>query len=485
MRNIISFNSKQIEKIINISSKNIKNTSLLTAISNEDIVNEITTKNEGISLLKDINLKNEIFIIDFMQELKRFVNVKEGYILEAMYNNLASDSPLNKKKKVIEEMSLSNEFYREVFRVFFNKVIDGTHTNKIILLKLFFDSDYKVENDAQVMLNEREKEAVIKANEYLMKLYDLYDEIVKGGESIECKEKLNLTIIKDTEFYISKKLADEINVRLLEKIENINIFKGEKIYTSYNNIKYYFQKAVLSNKNKLIIVFSAFSNDKAKYNYINSLRFIDCNKLFILDDYGSKGTYYLGKNGNLNIETSVMALISNIMAQNSIEFKNVISAGSSKGGTSAMYYGLKYNFGTIIVGAPQYKIGSYLLDLTIKDYAEEIFGSLDEKNRIKYNNIIRLSINKCAKSKIFLLTGEGDPQYKRVLKDFENVAKEFQLDLTINKCDIQSHGEIANKFPEYLEEKLQLVLQEGYIKSKSLNKIRKKLRVNIKNIKNK
>ena len=67
----------------------------------------------------------------------------------------------------------------------------------------------------------------------------------------------------------------------------------------------------------------------------------------------------------LDIETSVVSLISNIMHENNILFKNVISVGSSKGGTAALYYGMKYNYGNIIVGAPQYKIGTYLSDLSI------------------------------------------------------------------------------------------------------------------------
>ena len=166
-----------------------------------------------------------------------------------------------------------------------------------------------------------------------------------------------------------------------------------------------------------------------------------------------------------------MSLISYIMSKYNISFNNVISIGSSKGGTAALYYGMKYNFGNIIVGSPQYKIGTYLGDLSIKDYGNEIFGEITPSTRIKYNNLIRLVSNNCVRKKIYILTSEGDNQYKKVLKEFEFVLEEFNIKVVIDKCNINHHNEISKEYPGYMIEKLCKILKEGYINQKLIQKV--------------
>ena len=145
------------------------------------------------------------------------------------------------------------------------------------------------------------------------------------------------------------------------------------------------------------------------------------------------------------------------MRENNILFKDVISVGTSKGGSAALYYGMKYNYGNVIIGAPQYKIGTYLSDLSIKTYGKDIFGEINIANRIKYDNLIRLVSNN--KTKVSILTSEGDNQYKRVLKEYSNVAEELGLSVKFDMCTIKEHNEIAKVFPEYLLNKLEQILR--------------------------
>lgn len=102
---------------------------------------------------------------------------------------------------------------------------------------------------------------------------------------------------------------------------NIN----EKIYSSNLDIKYYFEESA-SKSEYLLVIFSGFNRIDAKiqkqYNYIRALSGIDCNKLFILDSYGSRGCYYIGKNMNFEVETSVLSLI--IIYHQHMEFLIVI-----------------------------------------------------------------------------------------------------------------------------------------------------------------
>lgn len=55
----------------------------------------------------------------------------------------------------------------------------------------------------------------------------------------------------------------------------------------YNRLKYILKKCPESNI--LVVVFSGFpGNTKAKYNYMRTLKGLNCNKLFLLDDFGYK-----------------------------------------------------------------------------------------------------------------------------------------------------------------------------------------------------
>ena len=60
----------------------------------------------------------------------------------------------------------------------------------------------------------------------------------------------------------------------------------------------------------LIVVFSAYNDNGPRYDYISSLSGMNASRLYIKDDFVAKtGNYYLGRNGNYNIEKAVFALI--------------------------------------------------------------------------------------------------------------------------------------------------------------------------------
>ncbi|MDK8210807.1 hypothetical protein QP741_24980, partial [Bacillus subtilis] len=65
-----------------------------------------------------------------------------------------------------------------------------------------------------------------------------------------------------------------------------------------------------------------------------------------------------------------------IMSKHGFTHKNVMTVGSSKGGYAALYYGIKYHFGQVIAGAPQSKLGDFLIDQAEHvNIAEYISGS--------------------------------------------------------------------------------------------------------------
>ncbi len=235
---------------------------------------------------------------------------------------------------------------------------------------------------------------------------------------------------------------------------------NEDIHHTNLDITYHFEKSPCNSK-YLLVIFSGFNRIEATpqktYNYIRALNGVNHNKLFILDSYGPRGCYYLGENMSFEVETSVVSLISKISTMYDIPNKNIITVGSSKGGSAALYFGMKYYYGHVIAGAPQTKIADYILN-TAKETTDYMLGtdeSVKDSNVQRLNNIIFKQLVHNHHTKIHLFSSKNDFQYKThvaPLIELINTCK-ISADVVINN-DMENHGEVGKFFPDFLEQKL-------------------------------
>ena len=211
-----------------------------------------------------------------------------------------------------------------------------------------------------------------------------------------------------------------------------------------------------SKSENLIVVFSAFP-EKGKpgcYNMIWTLRGINSNILWILDPGGfnSVGTYYLGKihDRKSTLLNCVELLIRKIWKN--VEAKRTYYIGSSKGGTAAIILGLKMNSDCVIVGSPQYYIGTYLSE---NNYHKAILQSIcSEEYAVEYlDSLLPNLIENCKKSSTFV----------RIM--YSNKENSYSVHLTplisaLEKCDIkvekeivsyENHNEIALFYPDWVK----------------------------------
>ncbi len=230
-------------------------------------------------------------------------------------------------------------------------------------------------------------------------------------------------------------------------------FQNE-IFHSNLDINYVFIEGKVC-KDYLIVVFSGFNSPDSKiqhtYNYMRTLENLDCNKLFILDNYGPRGCYYLGRGMSHDVENSVISLIDHISKKYRVNNNKIITAGSSKGGTAALYYSLKYKFGYVICGAPQIFIGNYTRYVTRETY-DYLIGEEEEGLSLnKLNNLIFDQLGNKSETIIFLLTSEKDWQYEKhvlpFLKKIDTNQNKVILDID-NR--IREHTNVADFFPNYL-----------------------------------
>lgn len=98
-----------------------------------------------------------------------------------------------------------------------------------------------------------------------------------------------------------------------QKISKAFKYLKNKIVLSFKErrigrLKYLYEK---NNSDELIIVFSAFETVR-KYNYMKTLSKSKIDKLFIMDTFGYKGSYYWYENGSDLPKVLVSKLIEQI-----------------------------------------------------------------------------------------------------------------------------------------------------------------------------
>lgn len=266
--------------------------------------------------------------------------------------------------------------------------------------------------------------------------------------SIQQNSKKNLLYQRINKYfeYIATKLM------LLTKQKCFQI-KNEKIH-------YMFKK---KNSNVLIIVFSSCTRRgvKARYNYVRTLKGIDCDQLFILDDWGydQRGIYYLGREMNFSVEQAVEAFIEQKIQE--AAYEKIIFAGSSKGGYAALNFGLRVPGSTIIAGAPQYRLGEYFTDPAnkLEETLRYIAGNnIDQSKLDVLNTHLEKKINKYAAHSdsitIHLHYSEKEHTYGEHISGLIEELRQNDFHVTKDIQQYSNHSDISLYFPQFLLQKI-------------------------------
>jgi len=198
----------------------------------------------------------------------------------------------------------------------------------------------------------------------------------------------------------------------------------------------------------LAIVFSAFDSEDnhRAYNYVKSLSRIPIDFLFLSDPWGFRGSYYMFDKGSYKPQDVVHNLI-NQRIINRGGYSHVVTLGTSKGGTAALYYGLKCSASDIIIGACQYRIGSY-----VADYPEIFKGMTgNEVNPLdidRLNAIMPRVIKKIIpeQTHIHLIHSSKEPTYNRDIKYLIEDLNVSGYDWQEYECGFEQHNDIGKHF---------------------------------------
>lgn len=204
---------------------------------------------------------------------------------------------------------------------------------------------------------------------------------------------------------------------------------------------------------KLIVSFSGFAGiyQRGKYNYIRSLSKSKHCRLFIRDDFGFQkvGSYYLGDNCTVYKHSGVEKLIQQI---GNFSDRETVFIGSSKGGTSALFYGILMGANKIVIGSPQYRVGRYLQK---NEYHKEILNSIiDEPHGFNVdwlNSMIDYAMDKNQYTgKVIIVYSSKEDGYLEDILPLIRSIKAHGIEIECYDELFQDHSQIGMFFSKYL-----------------------------------
>jgi hypothetical protein len=170
----------------------------------------------------------------------------------------------------------------------------------------------------------------------------------------------------------------------------------------------------------LVVVFSNFGVPD-DYGWSNGvLNPVRANILWIRDRFRGMRSYYLCEGMDFSLEQSVIGVISKVMNALELTPDRVTLWGGSKGGSAALYFGLRYGFGNIVSIVPQFLIGTYVKTVHPKVARFMLGEGVPEENVRMVDallpDLVRSGTGRQAN--IYLLSSPQDEQYTEQVEPF-------------------------------------------------------------------
>lgn len=121
--------------------------------------------------------------------------------------------------------------------------------------------------------------------------------------------------------------------------------------------------------------------------------------------------------------------------------------GTSKGGTAALYFGIKCHATDIVIGACQYRIGSYVSNYP--DIFKGMTGHEPNDEDIKQMDSIMphaLDEMEANSANIALVHSAKEPTYQRDIKYLIQDLNEKQINWKEFECGFENHDEVGKHF---------------------------------------
>ena len=237
-------------------------------------------------------------------------------------------------------------------------------------------------------------------------------------------------------------------------VKNI-VPRREKTFEAEDGEKVHYLFYPKRDSRVLVVILQAFHPDGHRYNYVATLGGVKASRLYIKDDFVPyTGNYYLGREGRFNQEADVHALIQKIAEQCRAE--KLIFVGSSKGGSCAVNFGIAYPNSSMIVAAPMYHTGTWMLetkkfnpalaDVLGEPVTPEKIAMLDRRlpDKVRADPYGKTQ-------RAFIHCSLRDKTYQKHVIDMMADMKRAGLTVEFDQGDYEGHENLKWYFPDYLK----------------------------------
>ncbi|MFD4246249.1 hypothetical protein ACFWP3_32350 [Streptomyces sp. NPDC058525] len=191
-------------------------------------------------------------------------------------------------------------------------------------------------------------------------------------------------------------------------------------------VEYRFSHARNGNRHLVVV----FANAGAPEDYGMSGGVLDkvrANVLWVRDSFDGANSSYLCKGMDFGIEQSVAGLIARVMSALALTPDECTLIGSSKGGSAALYFGLKYGYRNIVTSVPRFLIGTYLRE-SLPAAAQPMMGEVTE-DKVRFldsllPDLVRGRANPGAN--IYLVSSPQDEEHTRQVEPFLGLFRGYE-----------------------------------------------------------
>lgn len=195
----------------------------------------------------------------------------------------------------------------------------------------------------------------------------------------------------------------------------------------------------------LVVIFSGFGlYGNYTYDFRGaSLDNVPSHILWIKDSFFGNCCYYLCHKMDFSVEESVKDFIFKFCQEHFLDISNITLVGGSKGGSAALYFGIKYSFKNIISAAPQIHIGSFNTRVH-KDVAAHMMRGEEDISILDhiFDQIIISTSN--TEKNIYIFSSPVD-QYETCIQIHSSLTKfkNFNHIITKSRC-VEQHNQITS-----------------------------------------
>ncbi|MGA5124685.1 hypothetical protein ACPCAG_15445 [Streptomyces pseudogriseolus] len=209
-------------------------------------------------------------------------------------------------------------------------------------------------------------------------------------------------------------------------------------------VEFQFRPARGDHRNLLVV----FSSVGSRYGFGNALDNVQCHILRIRDHFDGGASYYVARDMDFSVSGSVQSLIVSFMERLGVSRDGVTLLGASKGGSAALYYGIRYDYKNIVASTPQYFLGSY--SHGHGQLGDSVLGEGQPAENVEImDSVMRDLLEKDTEfdRNIYVISSPGDYQYEQEVKHFLPALRSYENFnfLFVDSPTVRRHDEVVRQ----------------------------------------